>query len=71
VGTDGAHLKLYLFDGERVWDGIAFRQGGWFDKLPDRIDIAYHLQLNEWRGERNLQLNVRDIRPSARGEVLR
>lgn len=69
VGTDDAHLKLYLFDGEMVWDGIAFRQGEWFGKLPDRIDIAYHLQLNEWRGERNLQLNVQDIRPSVVGEV--
>ena len=70
VGADGAHLKLYLFDGGMVWDGIAFRQGDWFDKLPDRIDIAYHLQLNEWRGERNLQLNVQDIRPSVVGEVV-
>ncbi|MGD1994495.1 MAG: single-stranded-DNA-specific exonuclease RecJ [Anaerolineae bacterium] len=71
VGTDGAHLKLYLFDGEMVWDGIAFRQGEWSNKLTDRIDIAYHLQLNEWRGERNLQLNIQDIRPSVSGEVFR
>jgi single-stranded-DNA-specific exonuclease len=64
VGTDGAHLKLLLFDGRAVWDGIAFRQGDWADHLPDRIDIAYHLQRNEWNGETRLQLNIQDIQPA-------
>ena len=64
VGTDGAHLKVLLSDGDGVWDGIAFRQGDWIGHLPNRVDVAYHLQLNEWRGERRLQLNVQDIRPS-------
>jgi len=63
VGTDGAHLKLLLSDSGAVWDGIAFRQGDWADHLPDRVDIAYHLQVNEWGGERRLQLNIRDIQP--------
>ncbi len=63
VGSDGAHLKLLLSDGRAVWDGIAFRQGDWIDHLPNRIDIAYHLQLNEWNGQRRLQLNIQDIRP--------
>ena len=64
VGSDGAHLKVLLSDGDGVWEGIAFRQGDWIDRLPSRVDVAYHLQLNEWRGERRLQLNVQDIRPS-------
>jgi single-stranded-DNA-specific exonuclease len=63
VGTNGAHLKLYLSDGQVVWDGIAFRQGAWANRLPERIDIAYHLQRNDWNGERRLQLNVQDIHP--------
>lgn len=64
VGTDGAHLKLRLFDGRMIWDGIAFRQGELTGQLPRHVDVAYHLQMNEWRGERRLQLNVQDIRPS-------
>lgn len=64
VGAEGAHLKLLLSDGRVVWDGIAFRQGEWADKLPDRVDLMYHLQINEWNGERRLQLNVQDIRPA-------
>jgi single-stranded-DNA-specific exonuclease len=63
VGGEGTHLKLRLFDGRAVWDGIAFRQGEWAGRLPERVDVAYHLQINEWRGERRLQLNVQDIRP--------
>jgi len=69
VGADGAHLKLLLSNGQTVWDGIAFRQGEWFDHLPGRVDIAYHLQLNEWRGEQRLQLNIQDIRPTGREEM--
>jgi single-stranded-DNA-specific exonuclease len=64
VGADGVHLKMLLSDGRVVWDSIAFRQGEWADKLPDRVDVAYHLQFNEWNGERRLQLNVQDIRPA-------
>ena len=64
VGADGKHLKLALSDGRATWDAIAFRQGEQADKLSDRVDIVYHLEINEWRGQRRLQLNVQDIRPA-------
>ena len=64
VGSDGQHLKLWLSDGQTTWDGIAFRQGEWADKLPDQVDLVYHLEINEWNGQRRLQLNVQDIRPA-------
>ncbi|MBN1956173.1 MAG: single-stranded-DNA-specific exonuclease RecJ [Anaerolineae bacterium] len=64
VGSEGSHLKLFLSDGSSGWDGIAFHQGDWADHLPDRINVAYHLQLNEWNGQRRLQLNIQDIQPS-------
>ena len=69
VGNGGAHLKLFLSDGQEVWDGIAFRQGDWAEHLPDRVDIAFYLQINEWRGEQRLQLNIQDIRPAGMEEV--
>lgn len=65
VGSDRAHLKLGLRDGATEWDAIAFRQGEWAGKLPDRVDIIYHLEVNEWNGRRSLQLNVMDIQPTA------
>ncbi|MFL7794897.1 MAG: single-stranded-DNA-specific exonuclease RecJ [Anaerolineae bacterium] len=64
VGNEGKHLKLALSDGHVTWDAIAFRQGDWAQKLPDRIDLVYHLEVNEWNGQRRLQLNVQDICPT-------
>jgi single-stranded-DNA-specific exonuclease len=64
VGREGKHLKLTLSDGRAMWDGIAFRQGAWAGRLPPVVDVAYHLELNEWQGQRRLQLNVQDIRPA-------
>lgn len=64
VGENGRHLKLRLSDGRVAWDSIAFRQGEWIGKLSDRVDVVYNLEVNEWNGRRNLQLNVQDIRPA-------
>ncbi|MGD2105478.1 MAG: single-stranded-DNA-specific exonuclease RecJ [Anaerolineae bacterium] len=62
VGRGARHLKLVLSDGVATWEAIAFRQGAWAGSLPSVVDVAYHLELNEWRGQRRLQLNVQDIR---------
>jgi single-stranded-DNA-specific exonuclease len=64
VGADGNHLKLALTDGRVTVDAIAFGQGKRHGSLPARVDVAYTLEINEWGGERRLQLNVRDIRES-------
>ncbi len=62
VGNAGQHLKLTLEDEQgRAWDAIAFRQGMWIGRLPRRIDVAYVLERNEWRGRVTLQLKVLDI----------
>ena len=70
VGADKRHLKLTLSDGQTVWNAIAFRQGEWAGKLPDQVDIVYHLEINEWRDQRQLQLNVQDIRPAGLDETV-
>jgi single-stranded-DNA-specific exonuclease len=64
VGREGAHLKLTLGEpGFRV-DAIAFRMGTLAYDLPRRVDVAFHLEVNEWNGRQRAQLNVKDIRPS-------
>jgi hypothetical protein len=35
--------------------------------MPIHVDIAAHLDENEWNGRRSLQLLVRDIQPAGRG----
>jgi single-stranded-DNA-specific exonuclease len=65
VGNGDSHLKLKLAaDGLPPFDAIGFRLGNWRFEMPSVIDIAYHLEVNEWQGRRNLQLNLQDIRPS-------
>lgn len=65
VGSDDAHLKLKLSgDGEPPIDAIGFRLGEWAFDMPEEVDVVYNLEINEWQGRRNLQLNLRDIRPA-------
>ncbi|MEA3349861.1 MAG: DHHA1 domain-containing protein, partial [Chloroflexota bacterium] len=64
VGKKDSHLKLSVSDGHITFDAIAFRQGYWYKQMPPRIDVLYHFELNEFRGRKTLQLNVRDIKPS-------
>lgn len=65
VGKEGHHLKLKLARaGQPPLDAIGFGLGEWVDNMPERIDVAYQLEMNEWNGNRSLQLNVQDIRPA-------
>jgi len=65
IGNDGKHLRLSLRD-ERgaAWDAIFFRQGHLAAEVPARVDVAYTLEINEWNHQKQLQLNVQDIRPA-------
>ncbi|MBN1429746.1 MAG: single-stranded-DNA-specific exonuclease RecJ [Anaerolineae bacterium] len=65
VGADGKHLKLLLSDGSTSLEAIAFRRGNEIDTLPDRVDIAYHLESSQWHNQRRLQINIQDIRESS------
>lgn len=70
VGS-GKHLKLRLTDEKtgRSWDSIAFGFGDadeW-TATGDRIDVLFSLEINEWQGTRQVQLNIRDMHPAACG----
>jgi single-stranded-DNA-specific exonuclease len=66
LGEDGKHLKMKVtLDGSAgVWDAIAFRQGHVASELPERVDLVYHFEANEWKGLVTPQLNVLDIHPA-------
>jgi single-stranded-DNA-specific exonuclease len=64
VGQDGNHLKLTVTDGRITFDGIGFRLGHWMGRLPHKVDLLYTFELNEYNGRVNLQLNVKDLKPS-------
>ena len=65
VGAEGRHLKLTMRDEQKkVFDAIAFRQGHFYKDLPQRVDLAFRLERNDYRGVSSLQLNVQNIRPA-------
>ena len=70
VGQSSSHLQLRLapVTGSglgRPIQAIAFRQGAWADMLPDTVDVVYTLGVNEWNGQRDLQLVVKDLQPAS------
>jgi len=64
VGADARHLRLVLSDGRVVWDAIAFHQDVPEGGMPERIDVVYSLEAQEWNGEKRLQLVIKDFRPA-------
>ncbi len=67
VGSSGEHLKLDLCQessGRKSFPAIAFNQADFFEYIKggNPIDICYSVEMNEFRGNRNLQLNIKDIK---------
>lgn len=68
VGRDGKHLRLRFVDpAQRVGRAIGFGWGEWAERLQtgELVDLAYHVAVNEWNGNRELQLTIVDIQPSS------
>jgi single-stranded-DNA-specific exonuclease len=67
VGSSGEHLKLDLCQestGTKTISAIAFGQANHFEYIRkgNPFDICYSVEMNEFRGSRNLQINIRDIK---------
>lgn len=66
VGSSGEHLKLNLCQesSQKSLSAIAFCQANHFEYIRggNPFDICYSIEMNEFRGTRNLQLNIRDIK---------
>ncbi|NER82527.1 MAG: single-stranded-DNA-specific exonuclease RecJ [Leptolyngbya sp. SIO1D8] len=64
IGKTKTHLKLSVTDeGSAPVEAIAWRWGN-YCPLPNRLDIAYKLKLNEWQGNRTIQLELVGVRPA-------
>ena len=62
----GRHMRLRLRSGRFVLGAIYFSVNTESACIQpgDVVDVAFCPQINEYRGERSVQLNVQDIRPS-------
>ena len=60
------HLKIMAVQKGIKFDGIAFNMSDFYPLISKNMpfDICYSLEMNEYKGNKNLQLKVRDIRPS-------
>lgn len=60
VGVEAKHLRLTA-NGKKF---IGFRFGDWLSKIKvgDKIDLAYEAGVNEWNGNREIQLRIIDIK---------
>ena len=69
IGKTNAHLKLTVTQTAKgaidpvVMKAIAWRWGEYYP-LPRELDIAYKLRLNEWKGQRNVELELVGVRPA-------
>ena len=62
------HLKMYLKQDRINIDTIGFSMADKLGKIGNNasaLDIAFVPSINEWNGSRNLQLNLKAIRPSS------
>ncbi|MBZ4655227.1 MAG: single-stranded-DNA-specific exonuclease RecJ [Peptococcaceae bacterium] len=66
VGTEGAHLKVRVLGENRRLDGIGFQLGTLATQAAawDRCDLAFVPEINVWNGRSQVQLNIKDIKPS-------
>ena len=69
VGS-GRHMRLRLRSGHFVLNAIYFSATPETASVQqgDLVDVAFNAQINDFRGERTVQMNVLDIRPSCSAE---
>ena len=67
VGRDQKHLKFILKGGAAYLEAIAFNFGDLATQLSPgvKLDVAYTLNRDGWKGKDNLILKIKDVRVSA------
>ncbi|OPX86552.1 MAG: Single-stranded-DNA-specific exonuclease RecJ [Pelotomaculum sp. PtaB.Bin104] len=63
VGRNSSHLKMRLRSGEVILDSIGFNLGVFTEALAKKevVDLAFAPGVNEYKGHRSLQLEVKDL----------
>jgi len=64
----GRHLRLRLQKQHHAFNGIFFSATAESAsvQMGDLVDVAFIPQINEFRGERSVQMNIQDIRPACK-----
>ena len=62
LGKDASHLKLTSRAGDRNIEAIGFGMGELEIDTNSKVDIAFTIDINEWRDRKTLQLKIKDIK---------
>ena len=64
IGAKKNHLKLTGTCGSKMVEAVGFQIGDVADRLSpgSTIDLAGEIQINEWNGNRKLQVLIKDVR---------
>ncbi len=64
--SEGKHLKLKLTQDKYIIDAIGFNMGNCVQNylIGDKIDVVGSLEINNFNGEEQIQINLKDIRKS-------
>ncbi|MBC8175167.1 MAG: single-stranded-DNA-specific exonuclease RecJ [Candidatus Marinimicrobia bacterium] len=67
VGAGSDHLRFTAKQNGTSYDCIGFNLAKHYEHLitGEPVDIVYVVEENEWQGQRSIQLNIRDIKPSS------
>jgi single-stranded-DNA-specific exonuclease len=63
MGNGGEHLRLKLKQDGIIWDGVGFGLGSYLAEVASPLDIVYNLEIDRWRGEERLRINILDFAP--------
>lgn len=64
VMSDGKHLRMTLLKDGKYLDAVGFGMGEYYHHLEegDFIDVAFALDINDYKGFQNVQLILKDIK---------
>lgn len=64
VMSEGKHLRMTLFKDGKYLDSVGFGMGEYYHHLEegDYIDVAFALDINDYKGFQNVQLILKDIK---------
>jgi single-stranded-DNA-specific exonuclease len=69
-GQQGEHMRVWLGDGQRVIEAIAWRRGKFVEayrraaQRGDRLDALFAVEVSRWDGEAAVRLELEDVRKS-------
>lgn len=65
MGDAEQHLKLQLRSGDATVEAVAWNSDrSRMPRIGDRVDVAFGVERNEWRGRVRVQCLIEDFRPS-------